>query len=569
MPEKEKEVKASQFQFSFDRESNCKQVYELIASGSRDSGLFEALASRFVKPQDPILKALVKEPGIKPGRGVVYEKASGLYRAEGFGFVHYEGLVAVEVLPFIYVHPEQYIAMLILPPMDKVKSPIYIENVLGAVEALGIKVPVDHDAVTRGTQDALNNGRGCAVVIAEGKAPVHGKVPKVVVDYIFKVEAGKETKGGSIDFRERGFVHNVRAGEVIAHYDDPIEAVNGMDIYGSVIKATMDKDPVYRLGKNVEGDQYTKDVISTIDGIISITNSLLSVYDGTEIEKDVDFSTGNIEAQGSVVIKGNITPGFVVRAKGDIIVNGNIEDAIVESAGNVIVQGGIIGGEKSSLKAHGHVKASFLRNAPVESYGDVIIDQSIMNSQVKSDGKIVCIIGKGVILGGKLSATKGIFANIAGASSGTATEMVVGRSLETDNRLKEIFEVLKVNKENLKKIKMALGDEYFKDPKAFLSRLPAAKIPVVKDMLTQVAEIVKKNTELEAEKNTLLDQTHAQSKSTVTIYQTIFEGVVVFINHLKRAIAKEISGSEFFYMDEYDAIGERAPRKLDPKEFTF
>lgn len=552
-----------------DRENNIKHIYEMILEGKYAPELFSALARNFVKPQDPLLKALVKDPAIKPGKGALFEKASGLYRADTYGFVHYEGLVAVEVLPVVYLNPDQSRAMLILPPQDKVRTPVYLEHIVTIINALEIKTPVDHDAISQAVQASLNENRGVAAVFAEGKAPLHGKVAKVIIDYSFKVDAGKETKGGKIDFRERGFVHNVHAGEVIAHYDEAVDPVNGMDIYGNIIKASMDKDPIYRLGKNVEGDQYTKDIIATIDGIISIGNGVLSVFDGTEIAKDVDYATGNIEAQGSVVIRGGITPGFVVKAKGDVLVHNNVEDAVIESAGNIIVLGGIIGGEKSSIKAQGHIKAGFIRNAKIEAFGDVIIEQSVMNSEIKSDGRIVCISGKGVIIGGKMSATSGIFANIIGAPSGTQTELLVGRSLGVEGRLKEIYESIKNGKEQMKKIKMALGDEYFKNPKDYLMRLPPAKIPMVKELLTQVTEIMKKSGELELEKNQLLDQAHTQSKSTVSAMQTIFEGVTIFINHLKRVVEKEISGTEFYYMQDYDAIGERAPHPLDPKKYSL
>jgi len=41
----------------------------------------------------------------------------------------------------------------------------------------------------------------------------------------------------------------------------------------------------------------------------------IEVSEYLEIEGDVDYNTGNIEFPGIVIIKGDVKPGFVVRAK--------------------------------------------------------------------------------------------------------------------------------------------------------------------------------------------------------------------------------------------------------------
>ena len=65
--------------------------------------------------------------------------------------------------------------------------------------------------------------------------------------------------------------------------------------------------------------------------------SVLNVY---HVPGNVGYATGNIDFAGSVVIRGDIENGFVVKAEGDVTVGGNVEGGSIYADGNITIRGG-------------------------------------------------------------------------------------------------------------------------------------------------------------------------------------------------------------------------------------
>ena len=94
---------------------------------------------------------------------------------------------------------------------------------------------------------------------------------------------------------------------------------------------------------------------SKVDGHVELTDGKVFVSDTFEVLADVDTSTGDINYDGNVHIKGNVRTGFCVRAKGDIIVDGVVEGAELYSDGQIILKRGIQGMNRGLLQAKGNI----------------------------------------------------------------------------------------------------------------------------------------------------------------------------------------------------------------------
>ena len=75
-------------------------------------------------------------------------------------------------------------------------------------------------------------------------------------------------------------------------------------------------------------------LISQVSGHVQLEGDKVFVSNCLELV-DVDASTGDIDYDGSVVIKGNVLAGFSVKAAGDISVSGIVEGATLISGGNI------------------------------------------------------------------------------------------------------------------------------------------------------------------------------------------------------------------------------------------
>ena len=554
------------YEYSFDNTINVREIYDKIVDAEPNNQLLYAeLLKNYAVTGEQILKSITKRAGIKAGKNVKFDKMTGIYRSTVFGYVFYDGMNSVSVIPVINVE-EKWRGVMVLPPQKQLKRQLSSDDIQNLIAEIPIRLMVDYDKVNQLVEENLKFDEGVCCVFVEGKKPIDGNVQKVILDYDMSIETGKKSEDGSIDFKERSFIHNIDAGIQIAHFIPEKPAVNGLDIYDEVLEAHYDEDPCYKIGNNLKVEADGINIKSAIKGILVNNNNTISVSNVIEIEK-VDLSTGNIEVDGSVIIKENVTPGFSIKTEGDIKVNGNIEDAKINCGGNLIVSGGIIGGPESDMHINGKVYASFIRNANLISNGDVIANQ-IVNSDISCNNRVIVLEGKGVIIGGSVKALNGIWAKSIGAISESKTTIVVGRDAEAYALFKNIVTTVKTNREEINKYKTLLGSEYFKDPKAFIQRIPENKRETIKAILKKVTNLVKETAELEEKRKQMSEEFEKLSSSSVSSMEGFFPGVTVYISNIRKYITKKISGTEYFYSKELRDISEKAPKTLPPEEYA-
>ena len=554
------------YEYSFDKTIDVREIYnKIVDSEPNNQLLYTELLKNYAVTGEQILKSISKRAGIKAGKNVKFDKMTGIYRSAVFGYVVYDGMNSVSVIPVINVE-DKWRGVMVLPPQKELKRQLSSEDIQNLISEIPIRLMVDYDKVAGLVEENLKFNEGVCCVFVEGKKPVDGNVQKVILDYDMSIETGKKSEDGSIDFKERSFIHNIEAGVQIAHFIPEKPAVDGLDIYDEVLEAHYDEDPCYKIGNNLKVEADGINIKSAIKGILVNNNNTISVSNVIEIEK-VDLSTGNIEVDGSVIIKENVTPGFSIKTEGDIKVNGNIEDAKINCGGNLIVSGGIIGGPDSDMHINGKVYASFIRNANLICNGDVIANQ-IVNSDISCNNRVIVLEGKGVIIGGNVKALNGVWARSIGAISESKTTIIVGRDAEAYALFKNIQTTVKANREEINKYKTLLGSEYFKDPKAFIQRIPENKRDTIKAILKKVSNLVKETTELEEKRKQMSEEFEKLSNSSISSMEGFFPGVTVYISNIRKYITNKISGTEYFYSKELRDISEKAPKTLPPEEYA-
>lgn len=560
-------IDKSNYEFAFDDSIDIREVYDkVVDSNSDDQSLYDELLKYYVVPGVQVLKSISKREGIKAGKNVKFDKMTGVYRSTTYGYVSYNGVKSVSIIPVINVS-YKWRGVLVLPPQKDAKRQLTLEEIQMMISEIPIKLMVDYDKITELVERNFKNNEGVCCVFVEGRKPVDGNVQKVVLDYDLSIGTGKKSEDGSIDFKERSFVHNIDANIQIAHFIPEKPAVDGLDIYNEVMSANFDEDTCYKIGNNLKVDDDGITIRSAIRGIlVNSSNNTLSVSDTVEIDK-VDLSTGNIEVDGSVIIKENVTPGFSIKTEGNIEVYGNIEDAKIDCGGNLIVSGGIIGGPDSDINIKGKIYSSFIRNAKIMCKDDVI-SQQIVNSDISTSNRVIALEGKGVIIGGSIKAMNGVWAKSIGAISESKTTIMVGRDPEADALFKEITNTLKTNKEEINKIKSLLGSEYFRDPKSFIARIAPEKRDAIKGILKRITDIIKETKDLEQKRNEMAEEFERLSNSTITAMEGFFPGVTIYISSIRKYITNKISGTEYFYSKEKRDISEKAPKHLDEAEYT-
>jgi uncharacterized protein (DUF342 family) len=139
-----------------------------------------------------------------------------------------------------------------------------------------------------------------------------------------------------------------------------------------------------------------------------VNQNTISVAAKSTISGDVTYTTGNIESENNIIIKGSVQPGFKVKAGGDLEIGGAVSSATVHSDGNLVIKGGITG-KSSVITSGGDLDIHFIERGVVKSGGLVVIRKQCYYSSIEAASDIRChrnssILGGILLAGGNLTA---------------------------------------------------------------------------------------------------------------------------------------------------------------------
>jgi uncharacterized protein (DUF342 family) len=333
-------------------------------------------------------------------------------------------------------------------------NPVGIQEIAFEMKKKGVIFGIKEEMVRYIAENPIYNQ---SILIAEGKAPVHGINGKV--KFLFNISQDiKPTimDDGSVNYRELNYIENVRKDQKLCEITMPTAGVNGKTVLGTVVKAAEGKIPKVIRGANVYASGDNLSLYSSINGQVKYIDEKLSVFATHEVQANVDNSTGNINFIGSVYIRGNVLSGFTVEAGGDVEVFGVVEGATIKAGGNIILRRGMTGNNKGVLIAGGDIIANFIENSTAEAVNDIKAE-SIMHSNIKCGNRLELGGRKGLLVGGVTRVGKEIKAKVIGSHLATRTIIEVGLDPNLREKYKELrTEVINLE-ENVKKADQAIN----------------------------------------------------------------------------------------------------------------
>jgi len=386
-------------------------------------------------------------------------------------------------------------------------------------------------------------------VVARGTKATDGRNGSI--RYLFDIQSGvkkpQELEDGKVDYKELLTLNNVKKGQLIGQRFPATEGMPGKSVTGEMLLPVVGKEARFKIGKNVYTDPENMALYAAIDGMVSKTDrDKVNVFPVFEVNGDVDYSVGNIEFVGTVVIRGNVSPGFRVRAYGDIRVTGGVEAAELEADGSIEISAGVLGQNKAKLKAGLDIKSSFIQDAHIESGGSVLVSQSIMHSTIRARNAVICRGTKGLIVGGTIQAGERVTCRTIGNAMSTTTTIEIGVLPELRNELQQLRIRLKTSMENLDKTNKALA---LLDQIAMSGQLTGEKIAMrtkLSQTKTQVtaeqAEVRERIFELER----MLEDTE---RAKVEVLSIIYGGVKIVIGRYTKYIKDPLSHCTFQLSD--------------------
>jgi hypothetical protein len=356
---------------------------------------------------------------------------------------------------------------------------------------------------------------------------------------------------GTVNFRQLGLLRLSNRGDVLVTSVAPVNGDDGQDVYGKPVPFPRLKQaaPIPR-GKNTVLSEDGLHLIADVSGQLVLQDGKINISPSLEIAANVDNSTGDIDFNGEVTIRGNVITGFTVKAVGNIEVFGVCEGATLITEGSIVLANGAQGADKAVLEAGKDITAKFLESCKVTAGGNIVAD-SIMKCIVKCDGDVILSGKNGLLVGGSLIAGEKLVARTIGSPMGTATEIQVGgnpkeltrhkNKVDEYNKLKQEFDKCEIAINTLNNLKQK--NMLSEDKKALLLKMLSTKM-VMREKMSKLQDEIDE-----------LVQVLTTNTGQVRAAKVIRPGVRVTIGNAQLAIRDEMQNCKLWNNGAKIAIG--------------
>jgi uncharacterized protein (DUF342 family) len=325
----------------------------------------------------------------------------------------------------VTITPDELAASLEVAPAGPEDPPVDIDAALAYLTEAGIVYGVDAEDVAH----ALD-ARGIPVLVAQGRPPIDGEDGRLEVEPRLLELGGRPRvqDDGEVDLFQLNLIHTVAEGQVLARRIPPTPNEPGVTVKGRILSAQKGRPAPGTAGRGTCLSADGLEIIATLAGHAVVLTDQISVSSIYQIRGDVGVATGHIAFVGSVVVRGDVRPGFRVKADGDVEIHGNVNGGTVEAGGNVSVRYGIL--SEGRVVAAGTVRAKFVEYAEVHAGAEVWVSDGIVQSNVVA-GTTIEVVGRyGSVVGGHVFAQKSLVARELGSARGIRTTIAVGAAPE-------------------------------------------------------------------------------------------------------------------------------------------
>ncbi len=439
----------------------------------------------------------------------------------------------------------------LIPP--KGGKDIDVSDVMSALNLAGVRYGIKEDVVENIVAQQWYNEK---VTVAEGKEAEDGKDGNI--EFLFDPEEGKPkptiAEDGTVDYYELNVIQNVGRNEPLARKTPPTPGEPGMNVLGDEIPAKPGKDVPFPIGKNVTFSKEDPNVIvSQIAGQPKLMSGKIHVLPVFEVKGDVDFSTGNINFVGDVIVRGGVLEGFVIKAEGGITIFGPVSGCIMEAGGTVFLNKGMHGQDKGIITAGEDVVAKFLEHTTIKAGGTIKATDGVIQCNATAKKSIIVEGKKGLIIGGRVSAGEEVRAKTIGNYLATPTEVEAGGSPKVRDELRQIESQKKQLKLNLDRTEKGVKSLKLLQEKQ--GSLPTGK----KDLLLQLTRaqyhLMGQLKKLETREEELEEILSSSFKGKVTVSEGIYPGTKLIIKQAVLHIRDHINSTTFYEQEGEIQIG--------------
>lgn len=309
---------------------------------------------------------------------------------------------------------------------DKMQCNLTVETAYGAdnPDAAELKSYLSKVGVIKGLNENLlqaisnkmNNvppGTVLTETVAMGTPPGQSRQAKLetlVLPIQDRLMQPKLRDNGTVDMHDFGEIEMVEVGEALMRRIPPVEGEPGFNVMGESVPAPTPQDRVLNVGEGTEISSKDENLlVASRRGVPLKIDSGMLVSDAYCVG-DVDLQTGNIEFDGTVVVKGSVKEGMQVKATGKVLIRDYLESATVIAGDEVVIGKGVLGRQRNDavgdtgfsafIETPSTVFANYIQYAKVISGSTLTAAKHVMHSDLaaneinvvspkKTEGKII------------------------------------------------------------------------------------------------------------------------------------------------------------------------------------
>jgi len=413
-----------------------------------------------------------------------------------------------------------------------------VSDVLDALAAKKVTYGIDRDAIGRGV------ARLTPFMAARGTAPEAGVDARIEKKFDMGAKGRPAERAyDRVDYKDMNIFIRAQIGDVLAVRIPETSGVAGTNVFGEEVPAKPGKPAVLPQGKNTKIVN-EHELVALIDGQIVDDGKKIGVDPHLVIDTSVDVGTGNVDFAGSVEIKGDVESGFVVKASGDVEIKGMIGGAQVEGR-NVIVHGGIRGMNIGKIYASEDISISFVENANVVAGRDIFVNDVVLHSEMRAGHHVRVEGRRGIITGGSVGAGESVHASVFGNNFYVQTNIFVGIDPNLQHRYDALEKECKEDEKRLTEIKLSLETLKKQDMSKLSDKRKEQMLQLTKVQFPLAGKIKQMQEELAAMRVELDEM----KQGSVSATDTIFPGVNISLNGVKRKVEEELRHTKMRMVD--------------------
>jgi hypothetical protein len=297
---------------------------------------------------------------------------------------------------------------------------------------------------------------------------------------------------------------------------------------GVPIKVSLDKTLQVLPGPGPEHTDQTFDrIIAKSEGMLIQKKNELSITNTLEIKGDVDFHCGNIDFYGTVIVQGDVLPGFSVIGRKGVLVKGNLQKGTLRSEqGDIEIKGFAIGAAGSSIFCGGQLSANIMHEIKAEVLGKILINKEAVDCELRCHK---CISAPNArIFGGNLYVVHGLEAKEIGNDVGQPTTIIFSTAVEMSNEYSALISNIASHHKTIQLLELHIGPYVAQSARIQLLKSPFKE--KMQEMLRKLHAVQDSLKKLEAQKDKILSNVQLDPLCRLNAKSKINQGVIVTAN---------------------------------------